>query len=157
LSLVLSLVLLASLVLYSIAASQPLFYLVALGRAQRSLGAPAYIELRQALNPVMMRRVPLIYLATLGVLALTLVLASRSGEMLVAGVSASALSCLVVDLVLMTRASVPINSIIDGWTAENHPADWDAYRREWFTIFGRRQSVLVAGWLTLLAGSAFRP
>ena len=153
----LSVVLLASLVLYAAVASQPLFYFVALGPAQRRLSAPAYIELRQALNPLMVRRVPALYLATLAALALTLFLAWRSSDVRLIGPTFAALVLLVVDAVLMTRSSVPINTFIDSWTPEKHPADWALHRDRWFVIFRYRQAALLTGLLGLLAGAVLRP
>lgn len=153
----LSVALLASLVLYAIVASQPLFYFLALGPAQRRLSAPAYIELRQTLNPLMIRRVPALYIAALVVLSLTLFLAWRSGVGLVAGPTFTALVLLVVDAFLMTRSSVPINTFIDSWTPEKHPADWELHRDRWFVIFRYRQAALLTGLFGLLSGAVLRP
>ena len=153
----LSFALLASLVLYAIVASQPLFYFVALGPAQRRLSAPAYIELRQALNPLMVRRVPVLYLGTLAALALTIFLAWRASATLVAGPATTALILLVVDTFLMTRSSVPINTFIDSWTPANHPADWELHRDRWFVIFRYRQAALLTGLFGLLSGAVLRP
>ena len=150
----LSIALLASLVTYSVVASQPLSYLVALGDAQRALSAPAYIELRQHVNAVMVRRVPVIYLCALVALVVLLFLAARSGVVLILGTAALALACLVADAILMTRASVPVNSVIDAWTVTDHPADWRDRRARWFAIFGYRQVALLVGFGSLLLGAA---
>jgi hypothetical protein len=146
--------LLASLATYSVVASQPLFYLVVLGRAQRALSAPAYIELRQRVNPVMVARVPAIYGSALVALLFVLFLALRAGAELLLGTAAVALVCLVVDAILMARASVPINSVIDAWTVTEHPNDWQDHRARWFAIFGYRQIALVVGFASLLVGAA---
>jgi hypothetical protein len=147
--------LLASLAAYSVVASQPLFYLVAMSRAQRALSAAAYIELRQAVNPVMGKRVPPIYLAALLSLVALAVFALRAGDGLRSGAAGVALACLVVDLILMTRVSVPINAAIDAWTAADHPADWQKYRERWFGIFAYREAALLVGFASLLVGAAF--
>jgi hypothetical protein len=153
----LSFALLASLVLYAIVASQPLFYFLSLGPAQRRLSAPAYIELRQALNPLMVRRVPVLYLGTLAALVLTILLSWRSPASLVAGPATTALILLVVDAFLMARSSVPINTFIDSWTPEKHPADWELHRDRWFAIFRYRQAALLTGLFGLLSGAVLRP
>jgi hypothetical protein len=150
----LSIALLASLVTYSVVASQPLCYLVVFGQAQRALSAPAYIELRQHVNAVMVRRVPVIYLSALIALAALLFIAARSGAGLILGTAALALACLVADAILMTRASVPINSVIDAWTVTEHPDDWQDHRARWFAIFGYRQVALLVGFGSLLLGAA---
>lgn len=59
------LAILTNLLAYSVVVSQPLFYLVALTRAQRALSAPAWVELRQRIDAVMSRRVAVIYSITL--------------------------------------------------------------------------------------------
>jgi hypothetical protein len=145
-----------SLIAYSFVASQPLFYLVALGRAQRALSAPAYIELRQHVNAVMTKRVPLIYggaLATvLLVLALSIWIRSASG--LVA--SAVALVCLAADVFLMLRANVPINAVVDRWSPTEYPDDWERFRAQWFETFAYRQIVLLAGFVALLVGAVLQ-
>ena len=152
----LSIALLASIILYALVASQPLFYFLALGPAQRRLSAPAYIELRQALNPLMIRRVPALYLGTFAALALTIFLAWRSGAPFV-GAAATALILLVIDAFLMTRSSVPINTYIDSWTPAKHPTDWELHRDRWFAIFRYRQAALLTGLFGLLSGAILRP
>jgi hypothetical protein len=149
------LALLASLAAYSLVVSQPLFYLVVLGRAQRALSGPAYVELRQRMNPVMTRRIPPIYLGTLAALLLLVWLSLRAGEsaMLVAAVTA--LACLVIDAVMMLRENQPINAVVDRWSMEALPQDWQDYRTKWFTTFGYRQVVLLVGFASLLAGAVF--
>lgn len=148
---------LLNLVAYSVVASQPLAYLVFLRRAQEALSAPAYVELRQGINPVMLKRLPAIYLGALLTALLVLALAIREGAAIVVASTAVALVCLLVDVVLMTRASVPINGAMDRWSATDYPADWQTYRARWFAVFAYRQVVLLAGFLGLLAGAAFGP
>lgn len=148
-------VLLSNLLAWSLVACQPLFYLVALSSAQRALSAPAYIELRQRINPLMMRRLPGLYGLALLTTPALLALAWSDGEQVVAITAAIGLLCLVLDLVLMLRVSVPINRRMDGWSIASHPADWSADRSKWFTIFGYRQVVLLTGFAGALAGAAF--
>ncbi len=145
----------ANLVAYSIVVSQPLAYLVFLARAQRALSAPAYIELRQCINPVMSRRVPVIHLSTLATVLLLLVLSLRGGSWNVAGTAAIALLCLVIDAILMMRENVPINGVVDRWSTTNYPEDWEDYRSKWFGVFGYRQVVLLVGFFSLLVGAVF--
>ena len=147
---------LANLVAYSIVASQPLAYIVFLGKAQRALSAPAYVELRQRINPVMSRRLPAIYLVTLLTTAFSIVLALQAGNSSVLVAGAIALVCLVVDVFLMLRASVPVNEVMDRWSTTDHPGDWEEHRANWFRIFGYRQVVLLVGFFGLLVGAVFQ-
>jgi hypothetical protein len=143
-----------SLATYAVVASQPLFYLVALGRAQRALSAPAYVELRQRVNPVMVRRVPAIYLSTLVALAALALVAWSAGDSLALVAAGVALLCLVADAILMTLASVPVNSVMDAWTVTEPPTDWEVHRDRWFAIFAWRELALLVGFAVLLAGAA---
>jgi hypothetical protein len=146
----------ANLLAYSTVASQPLFYIVALTTAQRALSGSAYVELRQRINAVMTRRVPLIYLATLVTSVALLALSWRTRSWNVRITTLLALLCLVVDIALMMRENVPINGVIDRWSATEYPDDWEAYRSKWFSVFGYRQVILLIGFTSLLFGAAFQ-
>lgn len=143
----------ASVLAYAVVVSQPLAYLVFLTAAQRALTAPAYIELRQRINPVMTRRLGTIYVAALVAVLLLLGLALRGGQGTVTAGAAVALLCLVVDAVLMLRENVPINRVIDGWSTTDYPAEWQHYRDRWFAVFSTRQVVLLIGFAAVVAGA----
>ncbi len=147
---------LANLLAYSIVVSQPLFYVVALTSAQRALSGPAYVELRQRINTVMNRRVPVIYLTTLVTTLVLIVLSWRAGTSRVFITTILALLCLFGDIALMLRENAPINGAIDRWSPTNHPGDWEAYRSKWFAIFAYRQIILLLGFISLLIGAVFQ-
>ena len=150
------LALIANLFAYTIVVSQPLLYVVALTEAQLALSAPAYIELRQRINPPMTKRLPVIYLGTLATGVWVLVVALQNGERGVLVATAVALFCLVVDVVFMMRENVPINGVIDRWSTTDFPADWEEYRVKWFRIFRYRQVALLVGFASLVIGSVVR-
>jgi len=142
-----------NLIAYSIVVSQPLFCIVALGRAQQALSAAAYIELRQRINFVMTSRVPVIYLSTLVTGLLVLVLSLRLRDWSGLATAAVPLLCLVIDIIFMMRENVPINGVIDQWSTTNYPEDWEMYRTKWFEIFAYRQVLLLVGFFALLVGA----
>jgi hypothetical protein len=146
----------ANLIAYSIVASQPLFYLVALGSAQRALSAAAYIELRQRINAVMTKRVSAIYVSTLATLLLVLALSLWVRNWISLAAATVALLCLLVDVFFMLRENVPINGVIDQWSTTDHPADWESYRTKWFDIFAYRQVLLLVGFFALLVGAVYQ-
>ncbi|MDZ7614280.1 MAG: hypothetical protein U5K51_11690 [Flavobacteriaceae bacterium] len=117
---------------------------------------PAYIELRNAINAVMKRRVPVVYLGTLVSCIAVLGASFLAGERWMATTSAVALAALVGDAALMLRENVPINGVIETWTPTRYPADWESYRTRWMAIFAVRQILLGAGFVSLLAGVVFR-
>lgn len=145
-----------SLLAYSTVVSQPLFYIVALTSAQRAMSGSAYVELRQRINTVMNRRVPVIYSTTLVTILVLLALSWRAGTWRVLITASVALVCLVADIALMVRENVPINGVIDRWSTTDYPGDWDVYRSKWFAIFAYRQVVLLAGFISLLFGAVFQ-
>ena len=147
----------ASLLAYSLVVSQPLAYLVFLGSAQRALSPAAYIELRQRINPVMNRRVPVIYLSAVAAVVLLLVLSLRIQSWSHRITAAIALLCLVADIFFMLRENAPLNGVMDRWSTTSYPEDWERYRARWFEIFARRQVVLLIGFLSLLIAAAFLP
>jgi hypothetical protein len=146
----------ANLFAYSIVVSQPLAYALFLSRAQRALSAAAYIELRQCINRVMNRRLPAVYATAFATSLVSLLLAIRLSSWSVLITAALALLCLVLDVILMLRASLPINGILDRWSTTNHPENWADYRERWFAVFAYRQAVLLIGFLGLLLGAGFR-
>lgn len=147
---------LVNLVGYSIVVSQPLAYIVVMTNAQRALSAPAFIELRQRINPVMTRRLPVIYAITLATTLILLGLSMFSGDGHVLVTTLVAFACLLVDVLFMLRENVPINGVMDQWSTSNYPEDWQDYRAKWFATFAYRQVALLAGFLSLLIGAVFR-
>lgn len=147
---------LVNLLAYSTIVSQPLFYLFALTSAQHALSGPAYIELRQRINAVMNRRVPVVYATTLLTTLVLLGLAWRADEARLLVTTVVALLCLVADVALMLRENVPINAVVDRWSTTDYPGDWVDYRRRWFAIFAYRQAILFVGFISLLIGAVFQ-
>ncbi|GIW44715.1 MAG: hypothetical protein KatS3mg077_1997 [Candidatus Binatia bacterium] len=146
----------ANLLTYSTVASQPLFYSIAFTAAQRALSAGAYVELRQRINAVMTRRVPVIYLAALVTSACVLALSWYAQNWNVLITTALALVCLVADIALMLRENVPINGVMDRWSATDPPADWERYRNQWFFVYRFRQVILLLGFASILLGAVFQ-
>jgi hypothetical protein len=148
--------LILNLITYSIVVSQPLAYRVVMGRAQRALSPAAFIELRQCINPIMTRRVPVIYASALATLLLLLVLSLRMPNWIGLVTTSIALLCLVIDVFFMLRANVPINGVIDQWSPSQYPEDWERYRAQWFASFAYREIALLVGFLSLLVGAVFQ-
>lgn len=141
---------------YAFTASQPLFYWMAVTGASRNMGAPAYIEMRNRIDDQMRKRGPLVYYSTLVATLALAVFATIQGEPVVRMVSYIASMGLVTDIMLMMKGNIPINAIIQNWTPERYPADWQIYRDRWLKIFGYRQIALCIGFFSLLAGAVFK-
>lgn len=135
-------------VLWVLLVSQHAFYAVGLGDAQRALEGPAYVELRNAIDDVMRRNLPLVYVATL---VWTIVLLARGGPGRIW--FAVALLGLLGDAGVMLARSVPINEVIQTWSATAPPADWEIHRAAWFEVFRWRQIAIAIGFMGLLLGT----
>ena len=148
-------IMLVNLVAYSFVVSQSFSYIIALRNVQETMEAASYIELRQLLDKnyqVKFRIV--IYVSLLSCSVLTM-LCSRDPEGLLFISSVIALIALIVDIILTLKGNVPINKVINTWSAESYPADWKAYRAKWLSIYAKRQIVNIAGFLSLLLGAIF--
>lgn len=148
-------VMLVNLAAFSIVVSQPFFYLLALTEAQRALSAAAYIELRQRLNAVMTRRVPVIYITSLITCVALLGLAIGAGSGVVIATTALALMCLIADVRYMILENVPINRVMDAWSPNDCPPEWHVYRDRWLGLFAYRQVLLTIAFGSLLVGAVF--
>lgn len=152
----LNLVLFATLILFAILVSQPLFYFLALTSASRALGAAAYIEIRHSIDAEMQKRGAVLYYSTLAACILLFGIAIWHGNTVVSIAAAVTLLGLIADIVLMMKGNVPINGIINTWTPERYPADWEQYRAKWLQIFGYRQVALGLAFVSLLLGAVFK-
>ena len=142
-----------TLVLFALVVSQPLFYLLALGRASGALSAPAYVELRQRVNAVMNVRLVPLYGATLASALVLAWAAFARSEVLLGAATLIAAAGLVADAILAVRRNVPINTRMDGWSPASAPADWETHRARWIAAFSVRQVVLSLAYGALLAGA----
>lgn len=143
-----------TLFLYAFVVSQPFFYVMSLGDASDALTAPAYVELRHAINRAMNARLPRLYVATAVSGIALAVIAARLEAYVLATSAAVSVVGLVVDLLIALRTNIPINRIIETWTSTAYPDDWATYRRSWTAAFTVRQGVLTFAYATLLVGVA---
>jgi hypothetical protein len=132
--------------LYALVVSQHAFYALGMERAQAVLAGPAYVELRNALDTALRRSLPVLYPATLLVTVLSLLFGNARVT------TAVALAGLLVDAWFMLRINAPINALIQTWTPERHPPDWQSRRAAWISAFHRRQIAVAVGFASLLLG-----
>lgn len=135
-------------VLWALLASQHFFYAVGLGAAQRAIGGPAYVELRNAIDDVMRRNLPVVYGATL---LWTILLVVRGGPGRVA--FAVALAALLADVAVMALGNMPLNALMHTWSPDALPADWQVHRAAWLDAFRWRQIAVGIGFVSILIGA----
>ena len=148
-------ILLFTLLAYSIIVSQSFMYILALKHAQMNLDFSSYTELRKLIDASMRSNFKyVIYAALLGNLLLVAFTIQRPGSLLFI-TAVVALVALIADILLTLKGNLPVNDIINTWTAESYPANWKEYREKWFLIFQYRQISTIIGFLGLLVGAVF--
>jgi len=147
--------LLLTLLSYSIIVGQSYMYIIALKNVQNSMQANSYIELRKLLDASFMANFKwVVYAALLTNLLLVISTIRNPGSLLFITV-AIAFAALVTDTLLTVKGNLPINSLINGWSADNYPADWATYRTKWLNIFQYRQVANITGFISLVIGAVF--
>jgi len=145
-----------TLLLYSIIVSQSLSYIISLRRVQQALDAPGYLNWRKLTDQLFHQRFrPVVYASLVSNLALVIVSALFK-ELFLFGCSTMAFVALVADTWVAVKGNLPINAIINQWTPQNIPADWQLYRRRWLQLFSVRQVLNIIGYTSLLAAAVFR-
>jgi len=147
--------LLLTLLSYSIIVGQSYMYIIALKNVQNSMQANSYIELRKLLDAGFMANFKwVVYAALLTNLLLVISTITNPGSLLFI-TAAIAFVALIIDTLLTVKGNLPINSLINGWSADNYPADWTTYRTKWLNIFRYRQVANIAGFISLIIGAVF--
>ncbi len=146
-------ILLFTLLAYSIIVSQSFMYILALKQVQLGLDANAYTQLRKLIDTSMRSNFKyVIYAAMLTNLLLVITTAKNPGSLLFI-TAAIAFVALIADTLLTVKGNLPINDIINTWSADNTPTDWAYYRDKWFGIFKYRQIANIIGFVSLLVGA----
>lgn len=146
---------LITLLAYAVVVSQSFMYMLSLKQVQCSLDVVSFTEIRKLTDKAMRASFTyVIYAALLANVLLVLTTARTPGSLYFIS-AAIGLLALVIDLLLTVKGSLPINDVINTWSAENYPANWADYRDKWFTVFQYRQMVNITGFLSLLVGAIF--
>lgn len=148
-------ILLFTLLVYSIIVSQSFMYILALKDVQLSLDANSYTELRKLIDSSMRISFKyVIYAALLANLILVISTIKNPGG-LVFITAAIAFVALIIDTTLTLKGNLPINDIINTWSPDNYPVNWTDFRTNWLNIFRYRQFANIIGFTSLLIGAVF--
>lgn len=148
-------ILVITLLAYAMIASQAFMYIISLKQVQMNLGASSYTELRKLTDTSMRASFKyVIYTALLANLFLVISTAKTPGNLLFL-TSIIALVALVAEILLAVKGNIPINDVINTWSADNLPANWELFRTKWFAIFQYRQVASITGFISLLVGAVF--
>jgi hypothetical protein len=148
-------ILLITLLAYSIIVSQSFMYILALKDVQLKLEFNTYTEIRKLIDLSMRANFKYaIYAALLG--NLLLVMSNiKNPSSLIFITSTISLIALIADIFLTLKGSLPINDMINTWSSDNYPKNWSEIRMQWFNIFQYRQIANITGWISLLIGAVF--
>lgn len=151
-----NIILLITLLVYSIIVSQSFMYLLALRDVQLKLDAGPYTELRKLLDTSMRSNFKyVVYAALLFTLALVIDTSKSPGSLQFI-LTATAFVALLADTLLTLKGNLPINDIINSWSAGQYPSNWKDYRADWLRIFSYRQFANITGFVCLLISAVFR-
>ena len=147
--------LLLTLLAYSIIVGQSYMYIIALKNVQNSMQANSWIELRKLLDANFMAnfKYPM-YAGLLGSLLLVISTIKNPGSLMFI-TAAIAFLALIADTLLALKGNIPINTLINSWSADNYPANWAEYRTKWMNIYQYRQIANIVGFVSLLVGAVF--
>lgn len=144
-----------TLLVYAIIASQAFMYMLSLKQVQLNLGANSYTEIRKLIDISMRASFKYVIYAALLSNVLLVILAAKTPSSLLFISTIIALLALVAEIVLTLKGNLPINDVINTWSANNIPASWNSFRERWFTIFQYRQIASITGFISLLIGAVF--
>lgn len=148
-------ILLITLLSYSVLVSQPFMYLLALKNTQLSLDGSTYTGVRQLIDANI--KVMLKWFVYIGLLAsLSNLIININTPLSITFITAViSFLALVIDTLLTVKGNMPLNTIINTWSPADYPANWREIRQQWFHIFQYRQIVLITGFVSLVAGVVF--
>lgn len=153
--LVTNVILFISIFAYSWIVGQSYMYIIALENVQMAMDGPSYIELRQLLDASFRANFKFVIIGALASNLMLVILTARNYRSVRFFAAALSFLALVADTLLTLKGNVPLNDLINTWTAASHPVDWPQTRAEWLRIFHFRQVVNISGFVILLAGAVF--
>lgn len=144
-----------SLILYACIVAQSFFYILALSNATRKMQAAIYIETRHLIDAELQSSLKFVYYLALATSFLLPAFAIVNPNGLIFFSSLIALAALLIDIGIALKGNIPLNKVINSWTSQHYPEDWQQVRNRWFFLYRIRQAVNIAGFISLLAGLVF--
>lgn len=148
-------ILFLTILLYSIIVSQSFSYIISLRNVQLNMNAGEYISFRKLTDKNFQKKFKYVMYAGLLLNLLLLVLCTVQFSAVLFASSLTGFIALVADTIIAVKKNMPINKIINTWTAEKYPGNWAGYRTVWLFAFSQRQCLNITGFFSLLAGAIF--
>ncbi len=146
---------LLQIVSYLLIVGQLLFYLFLFSDALRLIPIEHFLELRKTVDSHFLGRFKVMYYTCLLISLVMTIIAARNPGSLWFFISLFALICLIVDTILATRFSMPINSQINHYSLTSD-INWEVLRDRWLQCINYRAIISTTGFLTLVAYYIFK-
>lgn len=137
------------LLIYLFIASQGMFYLLGINRALLNISIPAFVEQRKSIDAVIGNPLRFLYCSAVAIGLSILCYTYKRPESFIFLSVALSLICILVDMMLAIRKSIPLNKLINAYPT-NH--DMETIRKEWVTWISIRGAIAIAGLFILLSG-----
>ena len=144
-----------NLLVYSFIVSQSFSYIISLENVQKNLPVISYIEFRKLTDKNFRARFKWAFYAALITGPVAIYLAGKNSGIVLFISTIVSYIAFWTDAIIMIKGNLPINALMNTWTAENYPQNWMAYRDKWLSVFRLRQLANITGFISLLAGIVF--
>lgn len=150
------LMLMITLLPYSIIVSQSLYYIISLRNVQQQMQAGEYIRFRQLTDKNFRAKFGwVMYSAFISNLLLVTACLVYFSSFFLLSCAALAMAGLAADSWLTLKGNMPINNIVNTWTKTQYPVNWADYRSRWLKVFAWRQLANISGFVCLLDAAVF--
>lgn len=139
------------LLLYLFIASQGMFYLIGINRALQNISISAFVEQRKSIDAVIGDPLRFLYFSSIGIAVIILLYTFRNPGSIIFLSVALSLSCILADMSLAIKKSIPLNEIINNYPANNYN-DMQTLRKKWLSYISLRGAISIIGLLVLLSG-----
>jgi hypothetical protein len=130
-------------------------YFIALKNAQLGMQAKSYIEFRKLLDAGFNAKFKYVMYAVLITNLLLVLITVKQPAGLLFITAATAFIAIVIDTMIAVKGNIPINNLINTWSADQYPGNWFTYRTKWLQYFRYRQLANITGFISLAIGAIF--
>jgi hypothetical protein len=139
------------LLLYLFIASQGMFYLIGINKALLNISISAFIEQRKSIDAAIGDPLRFLYFSSIGIAILLLFFTFRTPGSVIFITVLLSLLCILADVSLAVKKSMPLNEIINNYPSNQDP-DMQIIRTEWLSYINLRGSIAIIGLFILLSG-----
>lgn len=139
------------LLLYLFIASQGMFYLIGINKALLNISISAFIEQRKSIDAAIGDPLRILYFSSIGIAILLLFFTFRTPGSVIFITVLLSLLCILADVSLAVKKSIPLNEIINNYPSNQDP-DMQIVRTEWLSYINLRGSIAIIGLFILLSG-----